>query len=62
LLNLDENKFTENLEEITDGNYDKIVRNDNELLLAEVDDMSDETNVEDDDEKKNWVRLHIAFQ
>ena len=62
LLNLDENNFTENLEEITDGNYDEIVRNDTGLLLAEVGDMSDGTNVDDDDEEKNWEGLHIAFQ
>ena len=49
-------------EEITDGNYDEIVRNDNGLLLAEVGDMSDGTNVDDDDEEKNWEGLHIAFQ
>jgi hypothetical protein len=62
LLDLDENNCTENLEEITDGNYDEIVRNDNGLLLAEVGDMSDGTNVDDDDEEKNWEGLHIAFQ
>ena len=62
LLDLDETNCTENLEEITDGNYDEIVRNDNGLLLAEVGDMSDGTNVDDDDEEKNWEGLHIAFQ
>jgi hypothetical protein len=56
LLDLvDENNFTENLEEITEGNSVEIVRNDNELLLAEVDDMSNGKNVKDDDEKKNWI-------
>jgi len=62
LLDLDENNCTENLEEFTDGNYDEIVRNDTGLLLAEVGDMSDGTNVDDDDEEKNWEGLHIAFQ
>jgi len=62
LLDLDESYCTENLEEITDGNYKEILRNDNKLLLAEVGDMSDGTNVEDDDEEKIWEGLHIAFQ
>jgi len=51
---LDEINSTEILEEITDGNYDEF-RNDYELLLAEVSNMSTGTNFEDDDEgDKNW--------
>jgi len=59
-LEVNDNNFTKNSEEITNWNYDKF-RNDDELLSAEAGYMIDGTNVEDDDEAKNWEELHIAW-